>query len=166
MNALDAFLSAWDQARATFGEGAPIEGTEFDKGTQLRALQDAVQSAGPGEHWTGTAADNYAEANARHAARVGQIAELDERLGAEITRSAEVVLAGRRELDALRQWVTDAAQSSSQTGTAAADRALWSTISKASGEMAEIVERSHQTLDSVARRIHALGDEFDTLRGA
>jgi uncharacterized protein YukE len=166
VNALDAFMSTWDRARATFGEGRPVEGSEFDKSAQLRELQETAQSARPGEHWTGAAADNYTDTNAQHAAKLGQIAELDERLGAEITRSAEVVLAGRRDLDTLKQWVTDAARTSGKTTTAAADRALWSTISKASSEMSEIVERSHTELITVARRIRTLGDEFDSLRGA
>ncbi|MEZ0052034.1 uncharacterized protein YukE [Mycobacterium sp. MAA66] len=160
MNALDAFLSTWGRARSMFGEGTPHDGSVFDKSAQLRELQGTVQSAGPGAHWEGAASADYADTNTQHAARLGQIAELDERLGAEITRSAEVVLAGRRDLDALKQWVTDTAGHA----TTAADRTLWSTISKASSDMAEIVERSHHELASVARRIAALGDEFESLR--
>jgi len=158
-------MSTWNQARATFGDNEPIDGAEFDKSAHLRDLQNTVQSAGPGEHWTGTAADNYADVNARHSAALAQIADFDERLGAEITRSAEVVRAGRRDLDALKQWVTDAsAAAADATTAAAADRALWSTISKASGEVADIIERSHHELAGVARRISALGEELDSLR--
>ena len=63
MEPLDAFLLMWERARATFGEGVPHDRTEFDKSAELRGLQDQVKAAGPGSHWTGGAADRYADAN-------------------------------------------------------------------------------------------------------
>ena len=109
MEPLDAFLLMWERARATFGEGVPHDRTEFDKSAELRGLQDQVKAAGPGSHWTGGAADRYADANHQHAQALGRLADLDKRVGDELERSADVVTGGRRELDALKQWVNDLA---------------------------------------------------------
>ncbi|TLH74358.1 MULTISPECIES: EspA/EspE family type VII secretion system effector [Mycolicibacterium] len=161
MEPLDAFLLMWERARATFGEGVPHDRSEFDKSEQLRALQDQVKAAGPGPHWTGGAADRYAEANDKHAQALGRLADLDKRVGDELERSADVVNGGRRELDALKHWVTDLADEAKKTPTAAADHALWSAIGKASGDVADIITRSHTDLSGVAGRIQSLDSEFD-----
>lgn len=68
-----------------------------------------MKSAAPGARWSGSGADAYADTNDRQARTLGKQAELDQRLGSEVDRSAWVVVAGRRDLDAVRQWVTDAA---------------------------------------------------------
>ncbi|MDR3661691.1 MAG: EspA/EspE family type VII secretion system effector [Mycobacterium sp.] len=160
MEPLDAFLAVWEQARATFGEGVPHDRTDFDKSAELRSMQEQVQSAGPGSHWTGAAADLYAEANEQHGRKLGQLADLDEKLGNEVERSADVVTAGRRELDALKQWVTDLADEAEKTPTAANDHALWSAIGKASGDVADIIQRSHSDLSGVAGRIQGLDSSY------
>lgn len=109
MGALEGFLSVWSNARDTMGEGQPQDGSQFDAGTQLRELQSQVLSAAPGASWTGSASDSYADANAKQASTLGQVADLDKRLRAEIDRSAGVVTAGRRDLETVRQWVIDSA---------------------------------------------------------
>jgi hypothetical protein len=53
----------------------------------------------------------YGAANTEHGRVLGQMAGLDQRLSAHVDQSAEVVAAGRRNLDAVRQWVVDAAAS-------------------------------------------------------
>ncbi len=161
MEPLDAFLLMWERARATFGEGVPHDRTEFDKSAELRGLQDQVKAAGPGSHWSGAAADRYADANDRHAQALGRLADLDKRLGDELERSAGVVNGGRRQLDALKHWVTDLADEAKKTPTAAADHALWAAIGKASGDVADIIARSHTDLSGVAGRIQSLDSEFD-----
>ncbi|MCX8556964.1 EspA/EspE family type VII secretion system effector [Mycolicibacterium mucogenicum] len=129
MGALDAFNAIWSQSRATFGEGVPVDGTEYDKSSaQFRDLQSKTQSAAPGPQWTGSASDAYADANDAHARKFGRMAELDQKMGVEITRSAEAVLAGRRQLEAVRQWVNDVA--SGLPKTAAGDAQLFSAVSK------------------------------------
>ena len=161
MSALDAFLATWSQARTTFGQGTPSEGSRFDQSGRLRGLQDDVTSAAPGSNWTGSGSDTYAEANSRHARTLGNLADLDTRLGAEVDRSAAVVAAGRRDLDAVRQWVVDASATVPQT--AAGDRMLWSVVSKGTGEMTDIINRSNGDLAAIAQRIRGLGGEYDEL---
>jgi len=161
VSVLDAFLSTWSHARSTFGEGIPSEGAQLDRSSQLRGLQDDVASAAPGSNWTGSGSDMYADANSRHARTLGNLADLDKRLGAEVDRSAAVVAAGRRELDSVRQWVVDAAAAVPRT--AAGDRMLWSVVSKGSGELTDIVNRSNGDLAAIAQRIRGLGGEYDEL---
>lgn len=161
MGVLDAFLSTWERARATFGEGAPQGGDDFDHSTQLRVLQSEVEAASPKSDWTGTGSDTYAEANQRHSRALGAMADLDQRVRAEVDRSAAVVTAGRRDLDAVRQWVIDAA--STVPPTAAGERMLWPVISKGASEIAEIIQRSHGDLSAIATRLRGLGNEYDEL---
>ncbi|MDH6245953.1 EspA/EspE family type VII secretion system effector [Mycobacterium sp. OTB74] len=162
MGALDAFNSIWSQARATFGEGVPVDGTSYDKSAQFRDLQSQTQAAAPGAHWTGPAADNYADANDAHARKFGRMAELDQKLGAEVTRSAEAVMAGRRDLESVRQWVNDAAAGLPKT--AAGDAQLYAAVSKGSGEIADIIKRTHGEMVSVTRRVNDIKAGWDELR--
>jgi hypothetical protein len=161
VSALDGFLATWSQARATFGEGVPNEGSQFDHSGRLRGLQDDVKSLAPGSDWTGSGSDTYADANSRQARTLGNLADLDERLGAEVDRSAAVVSAGRRDLDAVRQWVVDAAATVPRT--AAGDRMLWSVVSKGSGELTDIINRSNGDLAAIAQRIRGMGSEYQAL---
>ncbi|MGV0641907.1 EspA/EspE family type VII secretion system effector [Mycolicibacterium sp. XJ879] len=157
MGALDGFLTTWSHARATFGEGSPQAGAEFDESARLRMLQGDVESAVPTSEWTGASSDTYADENIRHGRTLGALAELDQRLAAEVDRSAAVVAAGRRELDAVRQWVLDAA------ATAPNEQMVWPVVSKGAREVAEIIERAHGDLSAIAERIRSLGGQYGEL---
>jgi hypothetical protein len=161
VSALDGFLSTWSAARTTFGQGTPSEGARFDQSGRFRQLQGVVESSAPGSNWTGSGSDAYADANSRQAGTLGNLAELDKRLGAEVDRSAAVVAAGRRDLDAVRQWVTDAAARVPRTATG--DRMLWSVVSKGTGELTDIINRSNGDLAAIAQRIRGLGSAYDEL---
>jgi hypothetical protein len=161
MSALDAFMTVWSRARTAFGEGSPVEGAEFDKSAQLQNLHDTVLTAAPGDHWTGGASDNYADRNSQHASKLGRMADLDRRLSAEVDRSAAVVAAGRRDLDAVKQWVSDASTGLPQN--AAGNRALWEIVSKGSGDVADIIQRSHNDMTAISGRIQGIGNEWDEL---
>ena len=161
VSALEGFLSTWTQAHATFGQGTPTEGAQFDQSGRLLALQAAVQSAAPNSGWTGAASDSYAEANSAHARTLGNLAEVDKRLGAEVGRGAAVVAAGRRDLDAVRKWVVDAA--ATVPNTAAGQRMLWPVLSQGSKDIQDIINRSHGDLSAIAQRIRVLGAEYDQL---
>lgn len=163
MGLLGAFLSTWDDARATFGSGTPIGGAEFDKSDQFHELRSTVLSAGPGGQWAGTAAEAYDDRNRAHAVTIGRLADLDRRLGAEVDRSAAVVTAGRRDLDSVKQWVIDAA--ASVPPTAAGDRTLLPMVCKGTAEIAEIINRSNAEMDAIAARIRAIGSGYDDLTG-
>jgi hypothetical protein len=161
VSALDAFMTTWARARATFGAGAPAEGAQFDQSSRLHQLQSDVASAAPGALWTGSASDAYAEANSKQARTLGSVGDLDKRLGAEVDRSAAVVTAGRRELEAVKQWVSDAA--ATVPNTPAGQRMLWPVISKGSSEIQDILTRSNGELSSIADRIRGIGSEYQAL---
>ena len=161
MSALNAFMATWSQARETFGQGAPADGSQFDQSSQLRQLQEQVQSAAPGSGWTGGASDAYANKNSKQAGKIGAMADLDQQLGKEVARSSAVVSAGRRELDTLRQWVVDAAAQVPKT--AAGERMLLPIVSKGSAEIQEILTRSNGQLSTIAGRIKELGGEYQML---
>lgn len=160
MGLVDGF-TIWSNARATFGEGRPEDGSQFDASAQLRELQGRVQSAAPGSQWTGAGADAYADANDKQARTLGALAELDRRLGSEVDRSAEVVAAGRRDLDSVRQWVSDAA--ATVPDNAAGERMLIPVVGKGAGEIVSILERSNGDLAAIASRIRSLGEEYRAL---
>ena len=163
MGALDGFRSIWTNANAAFGQGSPTGGEQLDQSLELRRLQSTVTAAGPEGSWTGAASESYAAANARQARTLGGIAELDKRLAVEVDRAAEVVATGRRDLEAVRQRVNDAA--ASVPNTAARERMLYPAISKGSSDIQEILNRSHGDLSSIGERIRGIGGEYDDLGG-
>src|SRR6476619_7776304 len=111
---MNRFLSTWSRARQTCGEGTPQSGAPYDASGTFTQLQSTVQTAAPGSKWTGAAANAYGAANSEHGRLIGQLAGLDQRLSAHVDRSAEVVAAGKRDLDAVRKWVVDATASTPQ----------------------------------------------------
>lgn len=158
---LAAFLSTWDNARATLGEGTPVDGSHFDQSTPLGELRRTVESASPDAAWTGMAAESYGDRNQRLAGTIGGLAELDRRLGAEVDRSAAVVAAGRRDLDSVRHWVLSAA--ASLPDNAAGERALLPVVFRGVGEVADILNRSNTDMNAIAARLREIGDGYQTL---
>ena len=158
---LEAFESTWSKVRSTFGQGIPQQGEAFDNSGQLRELQRQVASAAPGHRWTGSAAEAYASTNDRHGAVLGRMAEVDLRLRVEVDRSAAVVAAGRRELDAVRDWVRAAA--SSVPNNAAGERMLVSIVGKGANDMSTIVRRANGDLADIAERVRDIGTEYQAL---
>ncbi|MCZ8378287.1 EspA/EspE family type VII secretion system effector [Mycobacterium sp. CPCC 205372] len=163
MGALDAFESTWSKARQNFGEGTPTDGSQFDQSNALRESQASTQSAKPGSQWTGTASDAYSAANDKQAQALGRYAELDQRLKSEIDRSAAVVNVGRENLDAVRQWVYDAA--SSLPPSANKDQLMYQIVSQGSGQIAEIIQQSNGDMNEISARLTALGTEWQAAGG-
>ena len=93
MGALEGFMATWAKARTTFGQGTPQDGAVFDNSPQLRQMQSNVESARPGSQWTGAGSDSYDGANQRQGRVLGETAALDQKLRAEVDRSAAVVAA-------------------------------------------------------------------------
>jgi len=160
---LDAFLVTWSRARAAFGDGAPQDGSAYDQSPALLELQAEVAGGGPGQHWRGPGSDAYGHANDKQAAVLGEAARLDAQLRAEVDKSAEVVAAGRRELDGVRQWMLDAA--SEVPRTAEGERMLYPVVSRGSGEIVEILERAVADMHSISTRIGGIGAEYHALSG-
>lgn len=139
----------------------PVDGAEFDRSGTLDELHRMVASAAPGEHWTGAAAQAYAGRNERLVGTIGGLAELDRCLGSEVDRSAQVVAAGRRDLDGVKQWVLSAA--ASVPPNAAGECALIAVVSRGVGEVAEILRRSNADMNGIAARIRDLGAGYQSL---
>ena len=161
MSVLNAFLSTWSNARQTYGEGTPQTGAQYDGSSTLNQLQSTVQTAAPGSKWTGGAANAYGAANTEHGRVLGQLAGLDQRLSAHVDQSAEVVAAGRRDLDAVRKWVVDAAASAPQN--AAGERMQMAIVQKGISQVQEIIQRSNGDLNAIGGKIRGLGDEYQAL---
>jgi uncharacterized protein YukE len=162
MGPIEAFNATWSQARATMGEGAPQDGSALDNSAQLRQMQSQVQAAAPGERWTGAAADAYADANDGQARRLGQLAELDQQLAAEVSRSAQAVTAGRQNLDSIQQWVNEAAASLPDSGDPEQQLPI---ARKGISEVADVVRQTHGELNTIGQRIQNIGQQYSTLAG-
>jgi len=160
MGPIEAFNATWSQARATMGEGAPQDGSALDNSAQLRQMQSQVQAAAPGERWTGAAADGYADANDGQARRLGQLAELDQQLAAEVSRSAQAVTAGRQNLDSIQQWVNEAAASLPDSGDPEQQLPI---ARKGISEVADVVRQTHGELNTIGARIRTIGNEYRQL---
>ncbi|WP_155930472.1 EspA/EspE family type VII secretion system effector [Mycolicibacterium sp. CBMA 234] len=152
-------MSTWDDARAMFGSGAPVGGSEFDMSDRFRELRSRVLAAVPEGDWTGPGAEAYADRNRQQAGTIARLAALDRRLSLEIDRSAAVVVAGRRDLDSVRQWVIDTA--ASVPPTAAGERTLLPVVAKGTAEIAEILNRSTGDMNGIAARIRAIGTRYE-----
>ncbi|MEE6168460.1 MULTISPECIES: EspA/EspE family type VII secretion system effector [unclassified Mycolicibacterium] len=163
MSALDAFYSTWDQARTTFGSGPPQTGAEFDRSSQLRDMQSAVQAATPDSRWQGSAADAYTAKNEKHAAVYGKLADLDQRMAAEVDRSAAVVTAGRQNLDQVRDWVTNAAASAPNDKSG--EYAKLAIASKGLSQISDIIQQSNSEMSAIGERVRGIGKEYDEIGG-
>jgi hypothetical protein len=161
VSVLDAFLSTWSTARSTFGEGSPATGAQYDKSGSLLNMQTSVRSAAPGPRWSGTAAGAYATANTNHGEVLGRLAVLDQRLGAQVDQSSHVVDTGRKNLDALRQWVIDAAASVPPGKNR--DQMLLPIVQKGLGDLSEIVTKSNGDARKIAGEIRKLDSEYSAL---
>lgn len=161
MSVVNAFLSTWSNARETFGEGTPQPGAQYDNSGTLRGLQSTVETAAPGSKWTGGAANAYGAANAEHGRVLGQMAGLDQRLAAEVDNSARVVDVGRRNLDAVRQWVVDAA--ASVPPGQAGETMKMAIAQKGLSQLQEIIQKSNGDMNAIGGRIRGLGDEYQAL---
>jgi len=156
-------MSTWSNARVTLGEGTPQDGAPFDRSAQLRQLQASVRAAAPGDRWTGAASDAYADANDVQARALGRMAVLDQRLGAEVDRSAAVVTAGRRSLDGVKQWVLDAAASVPPGDDR--EQQLLPIARTGIADVAEVIKQTNSDLNIIGGRIRAIDHEYQELGG-
>ena len=157
MSVLEGFLTTLTNARATFGEGIP---EHFD-GEALSRVHTELATADPGQHWTGQAASAYGSVHAEHRKVLGALAELDKRLAPHLAEAAQVVAAGREELDALRQWVVDLAKS--VPPEANPDEVLGPVVKQATGRIIEVITRSNAELNAIGTTMQGLGGEYAAL---
>ena len=136
-------------------------GAQYAGSATLNQLQSTVHTAAPGSKWTGGAANAYGAANTEHGRVLGQLAGLDQRLSAHVDESAQVVAAGRRDLEAVRKWVVDASANLPQN--AAGERMRMTIVQKGISQVQEIIQRSNGELNSIGGKIRGLGDEYQAL---
>ncbi|HKP39687.1 EspA/EspE family type VII secretion system effector [Mycobacterium sp.] len=158
---VDGFLTTWSNARQTFGEGSPQTGDQYDKSATFNQLQSTVQTAAPGSKWSGGAANAYGAANTEHGQVLGKLAGLDQRLAAHVNQSAEVVAAGRQNLDAVRKWVVDAAASVPEGK--AGDQMRLAIVQKGLTQLQQVVQQSNGDLNKIAGQMGGLRGEFEAL---
>ncbi|OMC50487.1 hypothetical protein A5742_01955 [Mycolicibacterium fortuitum] len=163
MGALDAFYTTWSQARTTFGEGAPTTGDSFDGSARLREMQSTMESAAPDERWQGTAAQAYAAKNAEHAAVYGKLADLDQRMAAEVSRAAGVVNAGRQNLEQIQSWVTSMDASIPPGQSAETMRMILAR--RGLGQVSDTVQRSTEEMGAIGGRVDDIRREYDEVAG-
>ncbi|KUI33104.1 hypothetical protein AU196_12435 [Mycobacterium sp. IS-1742] len=161
MSALDGFYTTWDNARQTFGEGTPQPGTDFDSSPQLTDLGSGVTAAAPGSTWSGAAATHYDKANTDHQAVFTRLAELDRRIAQQVDQSAQTVATGRQNLDHLRQWVTDAANSVPPGKQR--DAMLMQIANRGLGQLTDVVQKTNAESNTIAQNLARLAPEFDAL---
>jgi uncharacterized protein YukE len=159
MSVLDGFYTTWNNARETFGQGTPQPGTDFDNSSQLRDLGTNVDSAKPGSWWSGSAASGYEKANDDHKQVFGKLAELDQKLAEQVNRSAQAVATGRENLDAVKQWVTDAANSIPPGKQR--DMFLMQIANKGLGQLTDVVKQSNDELAGIGNGIRGLKGGYD-----
>ncbi|MDA2889543.1 EspA/EspE family type VII secretion system effector [Mycolicibacterium sp. BiH015] len=164
MSVLGGFLSTWTRARSTFGEGVPEPGATFDSSSALHQLEADTRAAAPASVWSGAAADMYDTKNAEQVRTLSRMAELDQSIGVEVDRSAEVVAHGRRQLDTVRDWVLTAAGSVPKGP--AGEQMLVPIVAKGCSDITDIVTTSNGELATIAERIRTLGSEYGSLGGA
>jgi hypothetical protein len=161
VSVLDGFYTTWSNAKATFGEGTPQTGEQYDGSAALGQAQSTLDSAAPGSRWSGGAATAYAAANAEHQRVVGAVAGLDKSLAAHVNQAAEVVTNGRTQLDAVRTWVSDAAASVPPGKDR--DRMLMPIVNKGIGQVIDIVQKTNGELGTIGGAIRGLSGKYDEL---
>jgi len=161
VSVVNGFLTTWSNARQTFGEGSPQPGDQYDKSATFNQLQSTVQTAAPGSKWSGGGANAYDAANTEHGQVLGKLAGLDQRLAAQVNQSAEVVAAGRQNLDSIRKWVVDAAASVPEGKTG--EQMRLAIVQKGLTELQQVVQQSNGDLNKIAGQMGGLRGEFEAL---
>lgn len=162
MSVLDGFYTTWRNARQTFGQGHPQPGADFDSSPQLTSLGSGLTAAAPGSTWSGAAATNYGKANTDHQQVFDNLALLDRKIAEHIDQSAQVVAAGRQNLDQLRQWVTDAA--SSVPPGKQRDVMLMQIANKGLADLSEVVQKANADSNAIGESLRRIRSEFDAIR--
>ena len=162
MSAVEAFHLVWVQARNTLGNGAPQRGEDFDRSGELTDLAQTVDTAAPRDQWAGGAAIAYARANSEQRQVLTRLAELDRKIAWHVNASADVVTAGRQNLDSVRDWV-NAAVGSVPPGRLR-ETMLMQIANKGLAELSEIIEKTNGDANAIAESLRRLGPEFDEIR--
>lgn len=122
-----------------------------------------VEAAAPDSRWQGSASEAYAAANKEHAAVYGKLADLDKRMAAEVTNAANVVSAGRHNLDNVRSWVTSMASSIPVTTAEDRNRKLLPIANAGISQVSDIITKSTGEMTDIGGRVRGMKDEYAAL---
>lgn len=164
MSALDGFYSTWNKARATFGVGTPVDGSQHDGSSQLLRMKGMVESAAQHDGWQGKGAEAYAAANKQHAAVYQKLADLDKKMAAEVTNAANIVTNGRTQLDTTKSWVDSAVKSlPASLSSQAREQSLIPIANKGITEVNNTVKNANGDMLRIGFRITDIKNEYDDL---
>ena len=164
MGVLDGFYSTWTKARETFGRGAPDDGSEFDGSSRLMQMKAGVEAAAPDDRWQGSASQAYAAANREHASVYEKLAELDKKMAGEVKKAAEVVTAGRINLDTAKSWVDSIVDSLPATTAADRDRKLLPIANEGIGRVHRIVQSATDDMAGIKGNVDTLRGQYETVK--
>lgn len=89
---IDSAIGTIEGLELLLGAGLPNDGSVFGFTSSLFGqTRNELQSAAPGTHWQGPAADSYANQNQRQQGFLGKLAELDSEIGELISAQAHAV---------------------------------------------------------------------------
>lgn len=161
MSPLGAFLTTWSNARTTFGEGTPQPGAIYDQSTPLDELCADLRRAASRHCWSGAAGAAYATANADHRRVINALSELDRRLARQVDQSAQIVSAGRRDVDSIKDWVV--AASNTVPAGEVGELMLLPIVQRGLADLIETVTRANSELGTVSDSIRAVSGDYRAL---
>lgn len=165
MSALDGFYSTWNKARATFGVGTPVDGSQHDGSSQLLRMKGMVESAAQHDGWQGKGAEAYAAANREHAAVYQKLADLDKKMAAEVTNAANIVTNGRTQLDTTKSWVDSAVKSlPASLSSQAREQSLIPIATKGITQVKNTVSTANGEMLKIGSRITDIKNQYDELQ--
>lgn len=164
MGALDGFYSTWNKARETFGQGVPTDGSQFDRSSELLNMKASVEAAAPDDRWQGSGASAYAAANKEHAQVYEKLADLDRKMAAEVKNAANVVNAGRSNLDNVKGWVDGMVKSLPATSEQDRERKLIPIAREGISRVNNIVNSATDDMRTIQGRVNGFKGEYDHLK--
>ncbi|OKH62414.1 hypothetical protein EB74_16875 [Mycobacterium sp. SWH-M5] len=166
MGALDGFYSTWNKARETFGQGVPTDGSQFDQSRSLTQMKASVEAAAPDDRWQGSGANAYAAANKDHAQVYQKLADLDQKMAAEVKNAANVVSVGRTNLDNAKGWVESMANSLPATSAQDRERKLIPIAREGINRVDNIVKTATSEMMGIKGRVTGFKTEYDTIKNS
>ncbi|OBB39121.1 hypothetical protein A5755_05945 [Mycolicibacterium fortuitum] len=165
VSVLEAFLTTYETARSNFGGDTLLQpGTPlFESGAAVGAVASDMARSIPGDAWTGTASDAYAEANNENTTKMRAFAALDKRLGSQIDAAAYSVSRGRQDLVTVHDQVISLADSVPPGPLR--EVMLMPIVAAGMGQIGDIVSRTAADLSDISKDITEIADEYQKLAG-
>lgn len=161
MSVLEAFLTTSRTAQSNFGDN-PQPGTPlFESSAAVRSVENDMAGTKPGDAWSGSASEAYADANNKNIVKMGAFAALDQRLGSQIDASAYAVKRGREDLVSVHDQVVSLANSVPPGPLR--ETMLLPIVAAGMGHISEIVGRTEADLSDISKDITEIAGEYQKL---